>query len=149
MNINGDVHFDGWPRADVKDFTDNMEPGFCVLCLVDTDQKQHQLFLKPAHLARARLAAAAFDDDLCELRRLLDIAEADAQIADDDAEAAKPDAHLPPPKRTIWVAVWMRLGSGVIEVLDRETEEAAERCCRFSHRRRIAVLGPIDVEAEP
>ncbi len=74
MNINGDVHFDGWPRADVKDFTGNTDPGFCVLRLVDTDQKQHQLFLKPAHLARTRLAAAAFNGDLTELRRLLDIA---------------------------------------------------------------------------
>ncbi len=79
MNINGDVHFDGWPSADVKDFTDKTEPGFCVLRLVDTDRKQHQLFLKPAHLGRARLAAAAINSDLPELRRLLDIADAEAR----------------------------------------------------------------------
>ena len=92
MNINGDAHFEGWPRVAVKDFTDDT-PGFCVLCFVDTDQKQHQFFLKPAHLANARLAAAAFNSDLAELRRLLDIADAAAMRADDDAEAAKPDAH--------------------------------------------------------
>ena len=43
-------------------------------------------FMDDENEARARLAAAAFNDDLCELRRLLDIAEADAQIAEDDAE---------------------------------------------------------------
>ena len=90
MNINGDVHFEGWPRADVKDFTDNT-PGFCVLRMVDTDQKQHQLFLKPEHLSRARLVAAAFNSDLAELRRLLDAADAAATRADDDAEARKMD----------------------------------------------------------
>ncbi len=83
MNINGDVHFEGWPRANVKDFTQDPESGFCVLSFVDTDQKQHQFFLKPAHLARARLAAAAFNGDLNELRRLLD----PVRIAVLDAEA--------------------------------------------------------------
>ena len=93
MNINGDVHFEGWPRADVKDFTENTEPAFCVLRMVDTDQKQHQLFLKPEHLSRARLVAAAFNSDLAELRHLLDIADAATMRAEDDAEAAKPDVH--------------------------------------------------------
>ena len=92
MNINGDVHFDGWPSAEVKDFTDNT-PGFCILRLVDTDRKQHQLFLKPEHLARARLAAVAINGDLAELRRLLDVADAAAMRADDDAEAVKLDAR--------------------------------------------------------
>ena len=73
MNINGDVHFEGWPRADVKDFTEAPEPGFCVLRLVDTDRKAHQLFLKPEHLSKARLAAVAINGDLAELHRLLAI----------------------------------------------------------------------------
>ena len=85
MNINSDVHFDGWPSADVKDFTDKVEPGFCVLRLVDTDQQQHQLFLKPGHLARARLVSAAFNDDLAELRRLLDMADAAELETTEDA----------------------------------------------------------------
>ena len=93
MNINGDVHFEGWPRADVKDFTEAPEPGFCVLRLVDTDRKAHQLFLKPEHLSKARLAAVAINGDLAELRRLLDAADAATMRADDDAEAAKLDAH--------------------------------------------------------
>ena len=91
MNINGDVHFEGWPRADVKDFTENTEPAFCVLRMVDTDQKQHQFFLKPEHLSKARLVAAAFNGDLAELRRLFDVADAAAMRADDDAEARKMD----------------------------------------------------------
>ena len=91
MRFNGDVHFEGWPRADVKDFTEAPEPGFCVLRMVDTDQQQHQLFLKPEHLSKARLVAAAFNSDLAELRRLLDAADAAAMRADDDAEARKMD----------------------------------------------------------
>ncbi len=79
MNINGDVHFDGWPCANVKDFTQASEGSFCVLRLVDTDLKQHQLFLEPEHLDRARLVAVAFNGDLAELRRLLDVADVFAE----------------------------------------------------------------------
>ncbi len=75
MNINGDVHFDGWPSATTKDFPDSGGGGFCVLCLKDTDGKQHQFFLKPQHLAKARLAAAAFNGDQPEICRLLVEAE--------------------------------------------------------------------------
>ncbi len=85
MNINTDVHFDDFPISDVKDFTKGYNPAFCIMRFVDTDQKQHQFFLKGHYLARAYLAAAAFNGDLCELRRLLDIAEADFQIAEDGA----------------------------------------------------------------
>ena len=86
MNINGDVHFEGWPRADVKDFTDDT-PAFCVLRMVDTDQKQHQFFLKPEHLSKARLVAAAFNGDLTEVRRLLDGGDAAAMRVDDAKHA--------------------------------------------------------------
>ncbi len=91
MHINSDVHFEGWPRADVKDHTSGSVPAFCVLRMVDTDRKQHQFFLKPEHLDRARLVAVAFNGDLAELRRLLDVADvfAEARAALDLALAGE------------------------------------------------------------
>ncbi len=100
MNINADPHFVGWPTAAVMDYTTTEYP-FCVLALDDTDEKQHQLFFQGVYLANVRLAAAAINGDLAELRRLLKLAElrrllnaADAadcadDIADEDAREDK------------------------------------------------------------
>ncbi len=54
---------------------------------------------------------------------------------------------MPPPKRRIWIAVWLTNGLVETDVLDSKAD--AESVIRDSGERRIAVLGPIDVEAEP
>ncbi len=51
------------------------------------------IFMDDENEAHARLAAAAFNGGLAELRRLLGAADAAAMRAEDDAEAAKPDAY--------------------------------------------------------
>ncbi len=59
--------------------------------------------------------------------------------------------NLQPPKRQVWIAVW---DDGCrIQAKPWESESGAEMWARPSPAntsvRRIAVLGPIDVEAEP
>ena len=44
-------------------------------------------FMDNENEARARLAAAAFNDDLAELRRLLDVADAAAELESTEAAA--------------------------------------------------------------
>ncbi len=63
------------------------------------------------------------------------------------------DFALMPPKRQVWVAVWLRSSSvipkGVVESSVWASEAIAEKQFVICRRTRIAVLGPIDVEAEP
>ncbi len=56
---------------------------------------------------------------------------------------------LMPPKRQIWVAVWRDRGCATVKTFACDNECHAERVASKDNRSRIAVLGPIDVEAEP
>ncbi len=56
---------------------------------------------------------------------------------------------LMPPKRQVWVAVWLTPGNEHPQTIAFLSEFAAEACATSGSRRRLAVLGPIDVEAEP
>ncbi len=59
------------------------------------------------------------------------------------------DFALLPPKRQVWVAVWLTPGNEHPQTIAFSSEFAAEDCASLDSRTRIAVLGPIDVEAEP
>ncbi len=56
---------------------------------------------------------------------------------------------LMPPKRQVWVAVWRDRGCATVQTFACDNECHAERVASKDIRTRIAVLGPIDVEAEP
>ncbi len=56
---------------------------------------------------------------------------------------------LLPPKRQAWVAVWLEPGNGHPQTHAFFSKSSAEDCMNWESRTRIAVLGPIDVEAEP
>ena len=53
------------------------------------------LHLDADDMPRARMIAAAFNSDLAELRRLLDVADAAAMRADDRAESARAERAAP------------------------------------------------------
>ncbi len=64
-------------------------------------------------------------------------------------------ADIMPPKRQVWVAVWDNPAALWKDPFLREartticaSEAEAERVTQAGTRRRIAVLGPIDLEAE-
>ena len=54
-----------------------------------------------------------------------------------------------PRKRQVWIAVWTCSGGSFVYTKSAPTKPLAEKLCAPTHRNRIAVLGPIDVEREP
>ncbi len=59
------------------------------------------------------------------------------------------DFDLMPPKRQVWIAVWQIRDCGTVFSITWDSEYAAEHYVGKLGHRRIAVLGPIDVEDEP
>ncbi len=59
------------------------------------------------------------------------------------------DWDILPPKRQIWIAVWQYPRGDNAHTTALASEALAEACTCIGARTRIAVLGPIDVEAEP
>ncbi len=55
---------------------------------------------------------------------------------------------LLPSKRRVWVAVWRDRGCATVQTLACDNERHAERVASKDNRVHIAVLGPIDVEAD-
>ncbi len=56
---------------------------------------------------------------------------------------------LLPPKRQVWVAVYCVNSNGALQSWLSNSKSMAEETSSSNGRTRIAVLGPIDVEAEP